>query len=210
MAKLTGKQLARDNGLTFAHVLYRKTGDWYHVINEYPAALMDDTGYVPFLTLDDYARFITESTNASVKENRSTKTLIVKGGISLQPGYILFGEEATFPEQAVPKGTWEGASQKVLVNRYERDRQARNRCIKHWGATCAVCGFNFADAFGAMGEGFIHVHHLTPLASIGQEYELAPEEDLRPVCPNCHAMLHRRTPPYTIEELRKVRADTAV
>ncbi|HCO7574031.1 HNH endonuclease [Escherichia fergusonii] len=25
---------------------------------------------------------------------------------------------------------------------------------------------------------------------------------LPPVCPNCHAMLHRRKPPFTLEELK--------
>ncbi|HEM0468253.1 TPA: HNH endonuclease [Escherichia coli] len=25
---------------------------------------------------------------------------------------------------------------------------------------------------------------------------------LLPVCPNCHAMLHRRKPPFTLEELK--------
>jgi len=29
-----------------------------------------------------------------------------------------------------------------------------------------------------------------------------PATDLRPVCPNCHEMLHKKDPPYTIEELR--------
>ncbi len=29
-----------------------------------------------------------------------------------------------------------------------------------------------------------------------------PKTDLVPVCPNCHAMLHRRDPPYDVEQLR--------
>lgn len=28
--------------------------------------------------------------------------------------------------------------------------------------------------------------------------------DLVPVCPNCHNMLHRKEPPYTVEELQKI------
>ncbi|MDY6960261.1 MAG: HNH endonuclease, partial [Halobacteriota archaeon] len=31
-----------------------------------------------------------------------------------------------------------------------------------------------------------------------------PVNDLRPVCPNCHAVLHKKKPPYTIEELKNV------
>ena len=52
-----------------------------------------------------------------------------------------------------------------------------------------VCGFNFEDRYGTHGKGFIHVHHLDPLAQ--GEREVVPERDLRPVCPNCHYMLHR-------------------
>jgi predicted HNH restriction endonuclease len=53
-----------------------------------------------------------------------------------------------------------------------------------------MCNFNFGRFFGETAEGFIHVHHLKPLAEIGEEYEVDPIEDLRPVCPNCHAMIH--------------------
>ena len=55
-----------------------------------------------------------------------------------------------------------------------------------------VCEFNFEAFYGERGKGFIHVHHLSSLAEIGQEYEVDPVNDLRPVCPNCHAMLHRK------------------
>ncbi|PCP15512.1 HNH endonuclease, partial [Klebsiella pneumoniae] len=46
------------------------------------------------------------------------------------------------------------------------------------------------------------IHHLIPLSGIKQDYRLNPETDLIPVCPNCHAMLHRRDPPFTPEELK--------
>jgi len=44
----------------------------------------------------------------------------------------------------------------------------------------------------------------TTLAEIGKAYELDPIEDLRPVCPNCHAMLHRRQPALDIDTLRGI------
>lgn len=50
-------------------------------------------------------------------------------------------------------------------------------------------------------EGLIHVHHLKPLGEVGEGYLLDPVADLRPVCPNCHAMLHRRKPALGIDEL---------
>ena len=41
-------------------------------------------------------------------------------------------------------------------------------------------------------------------AVIKENYRLDPINDLIPVCPNCHAMLHRRCPPYTPEELKNM------
>lgn len=110
-----------------------------------------------------------------------------------------------FPDEVADPGEYkEGAVRQVVVNRFERDPNARAACIAHFGAHCQVCDFVFADAYGAIGEGFIHVHHLVPLANIGAEYSLDPVRDLRPVCPNCHAMLHKRNPPFGIEELREL------
>ena len=58
--------------------------------------------------------------------------------------------------------------------------------------------------YGEVGKEFIHVHHLKEIASIGENYQINPLTDLRPVCPNCHAMLHRKNPAYTIEELQNL------
>nr|WP_315488345.1 DUF3427 domain-containing protein [uncultured Rhodoferax sp.] len=104
-------------------------------------------------------------------------------------------ESATVPE---------GARRTVQVNVYERDPNARRKCIAKWGEKCSVCSFDFGERYGALGEGFIHVHHLRPLAEIGERYELNPVTDLRPVCPNCHAMLHRRKPALSIDELSQM------
>jgi hypothetical protein len=102
-----------------------------------------------------------------------------------------------------PETLYEGIKKTVIVNSYERNPIARKKCIEHYGAKCAVsnCGFDFEELYGDIGKGFIHVHHLTQLSDIGQGYEVDPIKDLRPVCPNCHAMLHQKNPPYTINEL---------
>jgi 5-methylcytosine-specific restriction enzyme A len=98
----------------------------------------------------------------------------------------------------------EGATIQVSVNRYERNLVARQKCLAHYGYMCVVCAFNFTQFYGEIGKEYMHVHHLTPLAEIGTAYEVNPIQDLRPVCPNCHAMLHRRDPAYTIEELQRI------
>ena len=99
----------------------------------------------------------------------------------------------TFPEGAVTRET---------VNKYERDPAARKKCLAKYGHQCTVCDLDFMDQYGDIGKSFIHVHHLKELSTVGAGYEVDPLEDLRPVCPNCHAMLHRRRPAFTPEELR--------
>jgi len=71
-----------------------------------------------------------------------------------------------------------------------KDPYARQQCIEHYGSRCSVCDFDFEQVFGERGRGFIHVHHLKPLSEIQDEYEIDPIQDLRPICPNCHAMIH--------------------
>jgi len=97
----------------------------------------------------------------------------------------------------------EGAVFERLVNAYERNPLARQRCIKKYGINCYVCGFSFGRTYGEIMDGFIHVHHLRQLSEVGKDYKVDPIVDLRPVCPNCHAVLHRRPKqPYSIEEVQ--------
>src|SRR5690606_12198558 len=85
-------------------------------------------------------------------------------------------------------------------------RAARRACLEHWGTRCAACGVDLGERYGPIAAGFIHVHHLRPLAELGEGYEVDPVADLRPLCPNCHGVVHLRTPPLTIEELRALLA----
>ncbi|MBQ4548658.1 MAG: HNH endonuclease [Bacteroidales bacterium] len=85
----------------------------------------------------------------------------------------------------------EGLRKSVYVNVYERSSEARKKCIQIKGTTCVICGFDFEKIYGDLGKGFIHVHHIVPMSSTNGTYVVNPETDLIPVCPNCHAMLHR-------------------
>ena len=107
-------------------------------------------------------------------------------------------------EVDIQKTFSEGAPKKITTTVYERNPVARAICIKIYGAVCKVCEFDFSKKYGELGKGFIHVHHLHPKAEVRKKSELNPIRDLRPVCPNCHAMLHQRKPVYSIEELKEV------
>lgn len=97
----------------------------------------------------------------------------------------------------------EGTRYNVTINAYERNPQARLACMARHGCKCAVCGFDFVAIYGDIGKGYIHVHHLIPVAQITEEYQIDPAMDLIPVCPNCHAMIHRVSPILTVEKLRE-------
>lgn len=119
----------------------------------------------------------------------------------------LTGEHYPFPEELIIENDAaliEGAKKTVVINAYERNGEARRRCIAHWGCRCSVCDFDFLMIYGEIGSGFIHVHHLIPVSEIAESYQIDPINDLKPVCPNCHAMLHTSNPPLKIEQLREI------
>jgi hypothetical protein len=116
-------------------------------------------------------------------------------------------DEFRLPDE-IPSGSAfsEGSVRRVVVNRYERDPQARLACIEAHGTNCCICGFGFGAVYGPEAEGYIHVHHIRPLSEVGGEYVVDAVEDLRPVCPNCHAVLHLDGRCRTIEEVRQLLA----
>ena len=100
----------------------------------------------------------------------------------------------------------EGAQVTILTDRFERSKAARKRCIAAHGTACAVCGTDFGALYGEQFAGKIEVHHKKPLCEIREDYEVDPVNDLVPVCPNCHMVLHSKpgTEPYTVEEVRSM------
>lgn len=99
------------------------------------------------------------------------------------------------------EGVIEGKKIQVLQTKYERNPINRQICLEKHGCTCKICGFDFENVYGAIGKGFIHVHHIEMISQREGEYIPDPYNDLIPVCPNCHAMLHSSTPPLMPEEL---------
>jgi len=114
-------------------------------------------------------------------------------------------DDIVYPDEVDNDITYlEGQTKEIRVNSYERNIGARQKCVEHFGATCQICEFNFKDIFGEIGANFIHVHHKINIATIGKEYSVDPLKDLIPVCPNCHSMLHKKSPAYSVEELKKI------
>ena len=142
---------------------------------------------------------------ATAKIETFTPELTEKTLTRIAGGWYADDPDATIPlaeELATPEKYPEGARFSVTINAYERNPKARVACIAHHGYLCAACGFDFATVYGNWGKDFIHVHHIKPIGKIGRQYENAPKKDLIPICPNCHAMIHRTEPALTVAQLR--------
>ena len=112
-------------------------------------------------------------------------------------------QESILPEEIIDTiRHYEGAIRSINVNAYERSAAARSKCILHYGCKCAACGIILSDIYGEIAQGYVHVHHLRQLSEINAEYQVDPIQDLRPLCPNCHAIIHLSNPPRTIDELK--------
>jgi 5-methylcytosine-specific restriction enzyme A len=119
---------------------------------------------------------------------------------------LLFDLEEHYSEyqemlSAVAEGESEGARIQIELTKYERSRVNRQACLNFHGYSCIVCGFNFQKFYGYIGKNFIHVHHIKPVSEIGEGYLVNPITDLIPVCPNCHSIIHKTTPPISIPDL---------
>lgn len=111
-------------------------------------------------------------------------------------------EEDFFEEISV----WEGQSIYKMHKVVERDRkivdqkkkQVKNKLGK---LNCEVCDFNFSEAYGDLGIGFIECHHKLPLAELKISVQTK-LEDLALVCSNCHRMLHRKIELLSVDDLK--------
>lgn len=150
----------------------------------------------------DWKKFRIRATRIMTGEPENdniVSTAVEWAGISVGMMLSLLNIESSDEEE---KRFLEGGVQKALVNRYERNPANRELCLAANGYLCKVCGFDFEKVYGELGQHFIHVHHIRKVSSYEKQYYLDPITDLIPVCPNCHAMLHRVDPPINPEELK--------
>lgn len=194
MKKGIGRELAEFVGINVKQSLYSEWGNFYAPIKGFPCALFDNKGFI----------IINDETDLSKLGIRVGKRVNVPNKISSLPNYqemksfIFLSEDENLDQVFV-----EGAMSRIEVNRYERVLTARNVCIKHYGCSCYACGSKLEEIYGDIAKNFIHVHHIKPISKAKSKYVLDPVKDLRPVCSNCHAIIHRKKTPLEIEELKR-------
>lgn len=122
--------------------------------------------------------------------------------------------DATPPSSAAPTEEEEvegieGRS-RIVFRRHlsvERDRSLvlrKKRAVRKSAGrlACEVCGYDFQEAFGPIGQDVADVHHLHPISLGARATKLS---DLAILCANCHRIAHKIEPLPSIAELRALR-----
>jgi predicted HNH restriction endonuclease len=168
----------------------------------------DDAALQPTPSSSNWAvRFPSVFRIAGEQDLAEARRLILRSHAAVGPSdkNAALRPEHFAPEELLPEIEYlEGCARQVLVNAYERNRRARETCLRHYGRSCAACEFTFDAKYGEAAAGYIQVHHIIPIAQVGTKYRLNPIKDLRPVCPNCHAVIHRREPPFSIDDVKQM------
>lgn len=94
----------------------------------------------------------------------------------------------------------EGDTTEIIAEIKKRDKKLINDAKRKYGFICSVCGFDFMKAYGTQ---YIEIHHLFPLSK--SRRKLTKLENVRPVCANCHRIIHKsKNSMIDIEDLRQI------
>lgn len=106
----------------------------------------------------------------------------------------------------------EGRINTSMSKRRKRSTKLREAAIKQYtddtgSICCHVCGFDFKKTYGKLGERYIEIHHEEPLYQYSDDgfdkYLSEAIKKTKPVCSNCHRMLHRyRDNIITVDDLK--------
>lgn len=103
---------------------------------------------------------------------------------------LIYDEDDTITEGKVSTKT-------AIVK--ERSQKLRRAAIEHYTVdgkiVCSVCGFDFKKIYGELGDGYIQMHHENPIYQYSDDgfetYISEAVKNMKPLCANCHCMVHR-------------------
>lgn len=143
----------------------------------------------------DTLEFIPENRKANFwRDGARRATEEIFDRIVSQSGLVIISELNSSADEADELDSIfkEGKKVSVFTSRYERDPKVRAEAIKAHGTSCKACDVLLSSIYGELADGYIQIHHKRPLNQIGSEVYIDPLNDCIPLCPNCHAMVHRR------------------
>lgn len=87
--------------------------------------------------------------------------------------------------------------------RFETDEAIRLQVLKIHGTSCGICGFNYEEAYGDLGVGYIKIHQISSPEKTREELDF--NQDFIPICENCHGILHRdRNKDLDVSEVKQI------
>ncbi len=121
---------------------------------------------------------------------------------------------ADISDEVADNGVREGRLLLRLHKYRERDtgqvrKKKQNVLEKKGKLECEVCGFDYSEVYGSIGEGYIECHHKVPLHLL-QQGSKTRLKDLALLCANCHRVIHRRKELISVEELKQLVVQGAV
>jgi HNH endonuclease len=161
-----------------------------------------------------FSDFLKAQANFSLGINEIQDAAIQKHLTALAAGInlkeMMSSENSQLPEDldTLDMEYMEGAAKYVTHLRRERNPNAveskKDAVLTETGKlACEVCDIDFESVYGSLGTRYCEVHHRLPLASIATE-RVTKLSDLAVVCSNCHRMIHRSNPMYSIAELKQL------
>jgi hypothetical protein len=172
-----------------------------------------DVGVIAPVIPDDEFTALTKLLEESVsayllREPRRYRDMTV-----VSPGAVEIAARQDIESSELENQFFEGERVPRLSSYYERNPQLRAATIRHHGTSCTICMFCFGESYGPRGQGFIEVHHLTPVSQLVQSRFVDPKTEMTVVCANCHRMIHRKrdailTPAQVVGLLRERRTTT--
>lgn len=137
--KERGSELAKRWGLTVEQALYRKTGDWYHQLKQFPGALLDADGYVIFESEKLFKACRQLRTGKDSK--RHGGWVAASRGIKAIPGYVYASALDSDPGRSVVESvirprvygsrqSWSGSP----VERRAIESHAMNLAVGHYAS----------------------------------------------------------------------------
>ncbi|MEO3405459.1 HNH endonuclease signature motif containing protein [Mucilaginibacter sp. CAU 1740] len=187
---MTGAQLNRLLAIEANHALYREDGLWYHNLKRFPGVLFDKSGYVLFITEDEYIN----NPNLQIK-----KDLHITGGIQVLPTYQKYSENQLLLIYGISLNmvVKKDKSEEVVRTLRKIDVILRNRATvaklkRLYEFTCQIC---LGRLKLASNEYYIEIHHIIPLGRPHNGKDSL--DNMICVCPNCHVLLDFKAIPLT-------------
>jgi 5-methylcytosine-specific restriction protein A len=182
---MTGNQLNNEFGMNANSARYRRTGDWYHPLVEFPGVLFDINGYVIFQTEADYR---------ACSQIDFGQDIHIRNGITNIPTYIGFTNEELIRVNRLDND-FEGALRiQREYSTYHRNQQNVQTIKNYFNNSCAICDVTIQirnDKY------YSEAHHIKPLSEDGPDII----ENMICVCPTCHVKLDLKLIQIDIDNL---------